>query len=142
MMNLMGAESTQDPRMKMLAQMMAEQNQPKAQAVPDDTRLRDREKLSQHMQMLGQHLKKLRKANHALIRHLKFMIARNDQLAAALGACPDCFGADAQCARCQGQGVAGYYAPNPSLFATYIKPCLEKQSMGPTAKPASGTPVH
>lgn len=123
---MMNTDGSQDPRMKMLAQLMAEQNQTQEQAPQQDKEIIKYEKAVQHIQLLGQHNKKLKQANQSLLKNLELMIARNDSLADALGACPDCFGEDKHCNNCRGFGRPGYYEVNPAMFARYIQPFLEK----------------
>ena len=48
----------------------------------------------------------------------------NDDLAKALGACEECWGKDNRCPSCRGRGKAGYFAPDKTLFDTYILPAL------------------
>ncbi|MEU6040722.1 hypothetical protein ABZ801_35525 [Actinomadura sp. NPDC047616] len=49
--------------------------------------------------------------------------ARNDALAAALGAC-GCWGTRAHCPLCGGAGEPGWALPDRSLFACYVHPAL------------------
>jgi hypothetical protein len=52
-------------------------------------------------------------------------------LAAALGAC-ECWGLQASCDLCQGQGSAGWTQPDPELFEEFVRPAIEKlHSMPP-----------
>jgi hypothetical protein len=50
----------------------------------------------------------------------------NDTVAAALGACPLCWGGDSGCAACHGRGGAGYAAPDLDLFARWVVPAAER----------------
>lgn len=47
-----------------------------------------------------------------------------DDLAAALGACPACFGGDDACRWCRGRGAPGFTAPEPSLFNRLVRPAV------------------
>lgn len=47
-----------------------------------------------------------------------------DDLAAALGACPACFGADGACRWCRGRGAPGFTAPEPDLFNRLVRPAV------------------
>jgi hypothetical protein len=49
----------------------------------------------------------------------------NILLAAALGAC-ECWGLEADCDLCQGQGSAGWTQPDPELFEEFVRPATEK----------------
>jgi hypothetical protein len=51
---------------------------------------------------------------------------RLDDLAAALGACPACFGDDLLCDVCRGAGRPGARAPEAPEFARYVMPAVER----------------
>lgn len=46
-------------------------------------------------------------------------------LAAALGAC-ECWGSQADCGLCQGQGSAGWIRPEPELFEEFVRPAIDR----------------
>ncbi len=50
--------------------------------------------------------------------------ARNEALASALGACPECWGRDIACRECQGRGAPGAYLPDPRLFGLWVVPAV------------------
>ena len=47
-----------------------------------------------------------------------------DRLAAALGACPACWGEDPSCRWCRGRGAPGALAPDPEEFTTWVVPAV------------------
>ncbi|MGW7363426.1 hypothetical protein ACWGI8_08360, partial [Streptomyces sp. NPDC054841] len=47
-----------------------------------------------------------------------------DDVAAALGACPACFGADETCWWCRGRGAPGFTTPEPELFDRLVRPAV------------------
>lgn len=47
-------------------------------------------------------------------------------LAAAVGACPECWGADRRCPDCRGRGRAGHVTPDEACFAHYVLPALRR----------------
>jgi hypothetical protein len=49
-------------------------------------------------------------------------------LAAALGACPLCFGEAEDCPDCGGQGVPGGMVPDPAAFNVYVLPAARRAS--------------
>ena len=57
----------------------------------------------------------------------------NATLAAALGACPLCWGDD-ECDACEGGGRPGYVRPDPELFDELVVPAIAR--MRRTARPA------
>lgn len=56
--------------------------------------------------------------------HFEALVARNSDLAGALGAC-DCWGEDPACPVCQGAGQAGWAQPDPQLYETYVRPAAK-----------------
>lgn len=52
--------------------------------------------------------------------------ARLESLAAALGACPACFGEDLLCPTCRGGGAPGGRAPEPHEFNRLVAPAVER----------------
>lgn len=53
------------------------------------------------------------------------LVERNSALAAAVGAC-DCWGEQADCPFCDGDGSAGWVRPDKQLFARYVYPAVRK----------------
>lgn len=51
---------------------------------------------------------------------------RLEDLAAALGACPACFGDNLLCDTCHGAGRPGARAPEAAEFARYVMPAVER----------------
>jgi hypothetical protein len=61
----------------------------------------------------------------------------NMLLAAALGACA-CWGLQADCTLCWGQGSAGWTEPVPELFDEFVGPAIAKRSGVPAGTVRSG----
>jgi hypothetical protein len=64
----------------------------------------------------------------------------NDTVAAALGACPYCWGGNAECAVCRGRGRSGYREPDPALFNELVMPAVQRvrSLKRSAARPRSG----
>jgi hypothetical protein len=54
------------------------------------------------------------------------LVDRSVLLAAALGACSDCWGEDPGCPDCGGEGAAGWMPPDPELYAEYVAPSARR----------------
>jgi hypothetical protein len=52
----------------------------------------------------------------------------NDDLAAALGACVDCWGRVRGCRTCRGRGRPGWQAPDPHLFDEMVAPACARHA--------------
>ncbi|MDN3638807.1 hypothetical protein QWY82_08315 [Simiduia curdlanivorans] len=60
----------------------------------------------------------------ALEQELSELRNLNENLAAALGACAECWGADDACPECEGQGGAGSVRPDPELYNALVAPAV------------------
>lgn len=69
---------------------------------------------------------KLRAKIDGLMAELNEMRARNDTLAAALGACYLCWGANPTCQVCRGKGRPGAAIPDQKLFEQVVMPVVKK----------------
>jgi hypothetical protein len=56
---------------------------------------------------------------------MKELRSRCDDLAAALGACPLCWGNDAECRACRGRGHPGYSVPDKKSFVKFVLPAIQ-----------------
>lgn len=61
-----------------------------------------------------------------LYRENEILKERNEDLAAALGTCPDCWGENRGCKTCRGEGSPGYFTVDEEAFTEYVMPVLEK----------------
>ncbi|MEO1027816.1 MAG: hypothetical protein AAFX02_02050 [Pseudomonadota bacterium] len=52
--------------------------------------------------------------------------AHSEMIACALGACPDCWGADPDCTECAGQGQPGFFLPDMVCFQTFVIPAIRR----------------
>ena len=57
----------------------------------------------------------------------------NILLAAALGAC-ECWGLQANCDLCHGQGSSGWTQPDPELFEEFVKPAIARTVRHPARR--------
>lgn len=58
------------------------------------------------------------------------LVAVNDTLAAALGACRYCWGGDDECSACSGEGTPGSSDPDPTLFKQFVLPAVKRVRSG------------
>ncbi len=115
-----------NPEMKPIMEAMQQQ------------KLNDREKRSNRRQ-LRQDNKKLTLAlkreisknksmiqeNELLQNNILFLEQINDDLAAALGACPDCWGTIKDCKVCNGEGQPAAFPVNRKTFIKYVLPVIK-----------------
>ena len=101
-----------DPRLRMIAQLMEARAQVRSLGAPSD----DAE--------LALRLRRLREAYEELR-------AQYLRVAAALGACARCWGDDPRCSACGGAGTSGFFAPDPALFDYYVAPAVRRAHDAP-----------
>jgi hypothetical protein len=70
--------------------------------------------------------------NPNMKRELADLREVNDTLAAALGACPTCWGGDEECSECEGYGHPGSSRPDPALFQQLVVPAVRRVERGNT----------
>ncbi len=97
-----------DPMMAMVLQMATS-----ARASDTDEADQDHDERSQAGELRGE----LARAQDLL-----------DDLAAALGACAACWGADEGCRACRGHGVPGWRIPDEAMFDAIVAPALRRRS--------------
>ena len=85
---------------------------------------RDRAGPSRRERALSGALRRSEKINAALV-------AKIEMLACALGACPSCWGNDAECPDCGGIGRPGRMAPDPQCFDRFVAPVIQRLNAVP-----------
>lgn len=68
---------------------------------------------------------RLQQVTTEMYAELEDLRARNDALAAALGACYLCWGEDFECEECRGQGQPGAFTLDKELFGQYVAPAVQ-----------------
>lgn len=91
------------------------------EAGEDDTSSRR----SRAIQRLRTRFAKMQRQIEDLQQQLEEMEVRNDELAAALGACYLCWGEDPECPECQGKGQPGSIEPEWELFREWVLPAIK-----------------
>ena len=74
-------------------------------------------------------MRELRDTVNKVYAELESLRARNDALAAGLGACYLCFGSDPACQVCGGRGVPGSRPPEPAAYRMYVLPAVQRVRM-------------
>jgi len=95
--------SNNDPRLQMVADFIKRQQL----ASKDNTEIKNESKRTL----------RLEKENRLLQERI-------DILAAALGACPICWGTDSTCPKCNGQGSVGSQYPIRDAYIRYVLPAV------------------
>lgn len=123
MTELLAQMGEADPRMKLIAQYLAQQQ------VSDgdyDVDLEDDEwhvaETESEARTTPESFRRLQRMVESMYAELEELRERNDMLAAALGACYLCWGDDVECEVCHGRGRPGSAAPDRELFAQIVLP--------------------
>ena len=67
----------------------------------------------------------IRVGTQEIIAEVQRLRSFSDDLAAALGACPECWGTESGCRLCRGRGSPGCMPPDTGLFARWVAPALK-----------------
>jgi hypothetical protein len=129
------AEQSSDPMKRMLAQMCLSKMQeakPGAAERPNVTHGAN-VKMVQDIQQLIQMNRKLMESIKEYQMQQEQLAAHNQVIASALGAC-FCWGFDAECPHCQGNGIAGTQAVNTQLFEQLVFPFFQRLAALPEGK--------
>ena len=118
MMNLLGQAADQ-PGADMLLKLVGEGGEDSSDALREELREEIREEQAEAVDALEAAAEQLLAENRALQRRL-------DGLAAAIGACPACFGDDLLCDTCQGAGTPGSRLPLAPEFHNYVRPAVDR----------------
>lgn len=70
--------------------------------------------------------KRIRRTLTRMRSELEELRELNDALAAALGACPSCWGGVEDCAVCGGRGGPGSRPPDPKLYEHFVAPAMRR----------------
>jgi len=77
-----------------------------------------------------QMVSRLRSRFDAMQDELDELRERQDRLAAALGACAECWGEDLECDVCGGTGTPGAFVPDPRLYRALVSPACRAAGAG------------
>ncbi len=127
MAQFMEQMASSNPKMKMLSEMMKQQQTPNPVAKSKIAKHSDSKmkKLLHINKELKEQLSKSRKQNKHLMDYLDFFIDVNSLFSSSVGAC-ECWGDDHECERCSGKGVPGTFEINNEAFSKYILPAIQQ----------------
>ena len=108
-----------NPKMKMLTELIKKQQATQSEANQASQGPNESENSEpKHVHM--------RQENELLRQENLLLVERIEALAAALGACPECWGENEDCELCRGRGTPGSMQPDRDMFRAYVVPVLEK----------------
>lgn len=117
----------EDPLLALVAQHLATRNNDVEEPTDDDD---DDAEEAWQLEETRREVERYRTRALELEQRLRWYRRCNRTLAASLGACPSCWGADAECRRCEGDGRPGAFAPDRDLFAAWVGPALRRLQAG------------
>jgi hypothetical protein len=116
-----------DPRMRLLAKMWAERSvSSHVEPEPEEATGDQAQAYDDIIQKMRRTMRRLRRVAKAMHHELEDQRDINDALAAALGACPLCWGEDDDCRDCAGRGAPGHVMPDRELFERLIQPAARR----------------
>jgi hypothetical protein len=134
---LLGGLAGNDPTLGLLAQMLSKREQDlektlEAQGHWGDSEIQTLERETEarrleQAQLQEAHqaqLERLHRQFQNMSNELEDQRAQLDELAMALGACPNCWGKDQTCRLCRGRGQPGFLRVDAQAFTRWIAPIM------------------
>jgi hypothetical protein len=125
-LELAGALGVTDPNVLRLVELMSarEDDEPAAQdtcAAPE---------------INPDQLNVLIRENRELHEENRYLVCQIETLAAALGACPVCWGEDQRCRECRGRGAPGAFPPDKRAFSDFVAPTIRRMRKAACRQPS------
>jgi hypothetical protein len=124
---LLSQIKTKDPKMLLLLEQQIRAGVAAGDQKEAVRRLRiQNKKLLEQVARYKDELAELKEDKDRIALKEKQLRKWNVVLSDALGSCSSCWGEDANCPLCNGNGQPGWRSINKRLFNSYVLPCLEK----------------
>jgi hypothetical protein len=128
--DMLSKMDTSDPRMALFAQYMKQRQEETARVASAradvESEWTEDERPQARAEEKAQAISQLRQEVSRMYGELEDLRAQNDRLAAALGACYLCWGADLACQVCGGSGQPGASPPDRKLFGELVIPAVRR----------------
>jgi hypothetical protein len=123
------AQGSSNPTAALLSTLLQMRKSAEAASAPaEDPDLAERD--AQAQQERERSFRELNETVSRLYAELDALRKRNDELAAAIGACFLCFGSDPLCPQCAGKGRPGSKLPDGSAYRKFVLPALRRAQSG------------
>jgi hypothetical protein len=122
-------ESQPNPKAAMVLRLLEQRRQHEAAAferLQQEAAAESVEAEAQSSAAAQADLENVQQVVQTIYAELETLRARSAALAAAVGACPICFGEDPRCATCGGLGAPGSRRPEPAAFRQYVLPAFAR----------------
>ncbi|MGK9171298.1 hypothetical protein KXR53_33715 [Inquilinus limosus] len=120
MMSALAGQGDDNPHIGMLLKLVEEQGSGgNVDQLREDLREEIRAEQAEAVEQLSETARRL-------YAEVEASRSRLEALAAALGACPNCFGDDLLCDTCGGEGTPGSRTPQADEFHRYVRPAVER----------------
>lgn len=114
-----------DPQLGQIAQLLAQrEEQLQKDLARQEQEEQQREEEAGRLEERRERAGALRHLVDEMAADLDTLRTRLDDLAAALGACPGCWGEDPSCRWCRGRGGPGFMPPDPDGFDHLVMPAV------------------
>jgi hypothetical protein len=137
--DLLGGMAGADPALGLIAQMLSKREQELEKTIETQGTWGNSEvqTLERELQARGLELDQLNQDHQTQLQglHQRFERMRGeleasraqlDELALALGACPNCWGQDQACRLCRGRGKPGFLRVDAQAFARWVAPVMSE----------------
>jgi hypothetical protein len=128
---MLGKVKMDDPLIRqMIEQKMSSNRQQSKQAEAGKETIRrlriQNKKLLEQVKIMKDQVKQSIEEKQQMSGSLNYLWKLNNALSEALGSCRHCWGEDAECDNCHGNGSPGWRQINKRFFNRYVLPGLEK----------------
>jgi len=120
--NMLDQIGYSNPKVRLMAKLIESQNSVSENSGEHNSKLNKLESLLKKMEAYNE---KFKQENTVLKEHIKSITAWSNNVAAAVGACPECWGENDLCNTCHGQGLPGKFIPNKTLFTELCMPAVQ-----------------
>lgn len=126
LMSQLGNAGANDPRLAMLTKLMSQRGPTVIDNEDTDAAEQAKQRQAEIRRERARRIRALRVLAKRMYAELEVLRERSDAFAAAIGACPICFGDDPVCEECAGSGRPGSAAPDPDAWRQFVAPALKR----------------
>ncbi len=126
LMSQLGDAGANDPRLAVLTKLMSQRSPTVIENEEGEASEEAKRRQAEIRHERARRIRALRVLAKRMYVELEALRERSDAFAAAIGACPVCFGDDPLCEECAGNGRPGAVAPDPDAWRQFVAPAVQR----------------
>ena len=126
LMSQLGNAGANDPRLAVLTKLMSQRGPTVIENEEGEAAEQAKRRQAEIRRERARRIRALRVLAKRMYAELEVLRERSDAFAAAIGACPVCFGDDPLCEECAGNGRPGAVAPDPDAWRQFVAPAIQR----------------